>query len=310
MPGRWTVRRRTLFGPSHFPLLLSAAPLIHTRQAPAKLNLGLHVLQRRADGYHDLQTVFVPIPWADTLAATEATDLRLACSDPSLPTDAGNLVVRAAEALRRLTGTTQGASMHLDKHLPHGAGLGGGSSDAAAALVLLRDLWGLSLPPDDLHGLARGLGADVPFFLDPRPALATGIGDVLAPLVDEHGAPYRLPYPLVVAVPPVAVSTAEAYRQVRPRADGRPDLAAAVCSNDLDRWRRDLTNDFEAPIVAAYPALAPVRAALHDAGAAYVSMSGSGSAFFGVFEDDAQALAATEALRYAGCIVWHGLAGS
>jgi 4-diphosphocytidyl-2-C-methyl-D-erythritol kinase len=282
--------------------------LTFTRQAPAKLNLGLHVLRRRDDGYHDLQTVFVPIPWADTLAAVEAPDLRLACSEPALPTDAGNLVVRAAEALRLHTGTPRGAALHLDKRLPHGAGLGGGSSDAATALLLLCDLWGLAMPDADLQALARSLGADVPFFLDPRPALATGIGDVLTPLLDDDGAPYRLPYPLVVAVPPAAVSTAGAYRHVAPRADGRPDLAAAVRSNDLDRWRRDLVNDFEAPIVAAYPALGPVRAALYDAGAGYASMSGSGAGFFGVFEDDARALAAAEALRYAGCTVWHGMA--
>ncbi|HYE57357.1 MAG TPA: 4-(cytidine 5'-diphospho)-2-C-methyl-D-erythritol kinase [Rhodothermales bacterium] len=279
-----------------------------TRHTPAKLNLGLHILRRRSDGYHDLQTVFVPIGWMDTLTATPAPDLRFACSDPTLPTDARNLVVRASEALRRYTGTTEGAALHLDKNLPHGAGLGGGSSDAAATLLLLSDLWGLAVPPADLHALSRGLGADVPFFLDPRPALATGIGDVLTPLAGEDGAPYRLPYPLVVAVPPVAVSTAEAYRHVTPHGEGRPDLAAVVCSNDLERWRRELTNDFEAPVVAAYPALAPVREALHDAGAAFVSMSGSGSAFFGVFDDDALALAAAEALRYAGCSVWHGVA--
>ncbi len=293
--------------------------------APAKLNLGLHVLARRADGYHDLDTVFVAIGWHDTLAADPAPDLRLAVTGAAdlaadLAASGDNLVLRAARALAAHTGTSAGASLHLGKAIPHGAGLGGGSSDAAAALVLLARLWDLDVPTREMHALARTLGADVPFFLDPRPMRATGIGDVLAPLVGaddgDDDAPYRLPYPLVVVVPEgVRVSTAEAYRLVTPAAVGadgkaRVNPAAVVATNDLDRWRRELVNDFEAPVVAAHPPLAALRAALVDAGAAYVSMSGSGSAFFGVFEDDTLAVAASQALRYAGHAVWHGLAGS
>lgn len=283
----------------------SICPLVPSRLAPAKLNLGLHVLRRRADGYHDLDTIFVPVAWHDTLTARPAAELALTCSDPRLPVDASNLVLRAAEALRRASGTEAGAVLHLDKHLPFGAGLGGGSSDAAAALLLLCDLWNLRVAPGALRELAASLGADVPFFLDARPARGTGRGDRLAPL-DADAVPA---YPVVVAVPPVHVSTAEAYGLVAPRDADRPDLAAVVTSGDLDRWRRDLANDFEAPVVAAYPALGALRAALADAGAAYVSMSGSGSAFFGVFEGDAPALAAAEALRYEGHTVWHGRLG-
>ncbi len=297
-------RFRRRLHPSHAPA--AAAPVTYTHAAPAKLNLGLHVLRRRPDGYHDLDTVFVALPWADTLTAAPADTLRFACSDAALPTDGRNLVVRAAEALQRHLDTAQGAALHLHKVLPYGAGLGGGSSDAAATLRLLVQLWGCALPEADLYALARTLGADVPFFLDPRPARATGIGDVLTPLQGDDGAPYALPFPLVVAVPQVEVSTAEAYRRVTPSDEPRPDLAAVVRANDLDRWRRELVNDFEAPIVAAFPELAATRDALRDAGAAYVSMSGSGSAFFGVFEDDRTALAAAEALRYSGLTVWHG----
>ncbi len=279
------------------------------RAAPAKLNLGLHVLRRRADGYHDLDTVFVALPWHDTLAAAPAPDLRLVVEGADLPTDDTNLVVRAARALASYAGMEAGADLHLAKHLPHGAGLGGGSSDAAAALRLLADLWRIDVPADEMHAIARSLGADVPFFLDPRPMRATGIGDVLTPLVDTGGDPYVLPYPLVVAVPEgVAVSTAEAYRLVRPNDADRADIGAVVASNDLARWRRELVNDFEAPVVAAHPPLAALRASLADAGAAYVLMSGSGSAFFGVFEDAPTATGAAEALRFSGHIVWHGVA--
>ena len=274
--------------------------------APAKLNLGLHVLRRRADGYHDLDTVFLAIPWHDALTAAPADALAFSSSDPHLPADDTNLVVKAARALAAYAGIEPTAALHLDKHLPYGAGLGGGSSDAATTLHALEGLWGLDVAKDDLHRIAAHLGSDVPFFLDPRPMRASGRGERLAPLLHPDGAPYVFPYALAVVVPPVHVSTADAYRLVRPNETNRPDLGAVVGSNDLDRWRRDLVNDFERPVAAAYPALAGVRAALHDVGAAYVSMSGSGSAFFGVFERLSDAHAAAEALGHAGHRTWAG----
>ncbi|MDX1548260.1 MAG: 4-(cytidine 5'-diphospho)-2-C-methyl-D-erythritol kinase [Rhodothermales bacterium] len=277
------------------------------RPAPAKLNLGLHVLRRRPDGYHDLETVFLRIAWADHLTARREEALALTCSDPSLPTDESNLVMKAARRLAEEYGVVAGAALHLDKHLPYGAGLGSGSSDAAATLRLLADLWGLDVPEDRLHGLAASLGADVPFFLGPEAAYATGIGDRLAPLLDpETDAVYRCPFDLVVVVPPVHVATAEAYRRVTPRDEERPDLRAAVLSNDLARWREELVNDFEAPILAAYPAIRAAKDALVDAGAGYAALSGSGAAVFGVFGDAAHATAAAEAARLAGHRVWHG----
>jgi len=278
-------------------------------QAPAKINLGLHVLRRRNDGYHDLDTVFLAIPWHDTLTVDEASGIAFSASEPTLPTDDRNLVVKAARALARHLGIEPQAAVHLDKHIPFGAGLGGGSSDAAAALRALVQLWEAKVSDADLHALAAALGSDVPFFLDPRPMHATGRGETLVPLV-SNGSAYTLPYPLVVVVPRVHVSTVEAYRLIQPNDAHRADLAAVVVSNDLDRWHRELVNDFEAPVVAAFPELGAVRAALVDAGAAYVSMSGSGSAFFGVFESTAQAASAAETMRHANHRVWHGLASS
>ncbi|PSQ89414.1 MAG: 4-(cytidine 5'-diphospho)-2-C-methyl-D-erythritol kinase [Bacteroidetes bacterium QS_8_64_10] len=252
--------------------------MIQTRRAPAKINLGLHVLRRRPDGFHDLATVFQRIPWEDELAARPASDERIAltCSDPALPTDDDNLVVRAAR---------------LEKPLPAGAGLGGGSSDAAAALRLLSDFWSLDATDETLRKLAARLGSDVPFFLGAPAAYATGRGDVLHPMRD-----YRLPFPLVVAVPDVAVSTPDAYRLVAPSNQDRPDLRAVVRSNDPARWRRELTNDFEEPVVEAYPVIGAVRATLRESGAAYAALSGSGSAVFGVFEGNAAARTAARQL--------------
>jgi 4-diphosphocytidyl-2-C-methyl-D-erythritol kinase len=275
-----------------------------TVQAPAKVNLGLHVFRRRADGYHDVETVMLPIGWADALTAAPAERLSLTCSDPTLPTDDGNLVVRAAKALAAWGGIAPEAALLLDKRVPYGAGLGSGSSDAAHTLRLLAGLWGLRISEGELHALAAGLGSDVPFFLLGEAALATGRGDVLAPLRGADGTPYHLPFALVVAVPPVHVATAEAYRLVTPHDHGRPDLAALVRSNDLDRWRRALVNDFEASVLARHPEVAAAKAVLLGEGAGYAALSGSGAAVFGVFEDAAAAERAVGMLRSEGCRVW------
>lgn len=274
-----------------------------TRAAPAKLNLGLHVLRRRADGFHDLETVFLPIGWADRLDASLAEAVSLTTSDPALPTDSRNLVVRAAEALRAWSGADLGAAIHLDKQVPYGAGLGGGSSDAAAALRLLVEAWDLDVPETDLHALAAQLGSDVPFFLLNGAAVATGRGERLTPLLGEGSRPYRCPFWIVVAVPPVHVPTAEAYALVEPRDGDRPDLGAVVRSNDLARWQRELVNDFQAPVEAAYPDVREARLALVGAGAGYASLSGSGSAVYGVFEAGAAAGDAARALA-SSCRVW------
>ncbi len=264
------------------------------------MNLGLHVLRRRPDGYHDLETAFVPLRWSDTLGGAPHDALALTCSDAALATDGSNLVVKAALALAAWAGVEPRAALHLDKRVPYGAGLGGGSSDAAAALLLLSEFWGLTVPPDALHALAATLGADVPFFLGGRPALATGRGDTLTPLLDASGAPYRCPFWLCVAVPPVHVPTAEAYGLVRPNDRDRPDLAAAVRSNSLARWRREVTNDFEGPISSRHPEIAAVKAALVAAGAGWAAMSGSGSAVVGAFDDGAAARAAAHELAPLG----------
>ena len=281
--------------------------VILKRQAPAKLNLGLHVLRKRPDGFHDLETVFLRIPWADGLTARPAEQITLHCSDSSLTTDETNLVMKAALGLAEAAGVEAGAALHLDKRLPHGAGLGGGSSDAAATLGLLADFWRLDVPDETLHTLALVLGSDVPFFLGPDAAYATGRGEILTPLHDPAtGAVYRLPYSLVVVVPPVRVSTAEAYARIHPHDADRPDLRTLVASNDLARWRAELVNDFEKPIFEYYPQIRTVKEALLEAGAGYAAMSGSGSAVFGVFEEEDAAPAAAEEARRQGHRVWQG----
>ena len=278
--------------------------------APAKINLGLHVLRKRPDGYHDIETVFLRFPWADRLTARAADGLELACTNDALPTDRSNLCLEAAYRLADVYGVREGAALRLEKHLPFGAGLGGGSSDAAATLRLLSELWCLDASEERLHGLAAELGSDVPFFLGPPAAYATGRGEELAPLTDVGAdGPYRFPFTLVVVVPPVHVATAEAYRDVRPRADGRPGLRALVASNSLAHWRTDLVNDFEGPVFEAHPKVYEAKLMLIEAGADYASLSGSGAAVYGVFASDERAEAALHTAQHEGHRVWHGRVG-
>lgn len=268
-----------------------------SQQAPAKINLGLHVLRTRADGYHDIETVLHRIDWADTVTATPADSLSMTCSDPTLPTDEENLCLQAAHRLAAAFDVTKGAALHLEKRVPYGAGLGSGSSDAAATLQLLTQLWNLTPSPDQLHEIGGAIGVDVPFFLQNAPAAyATGRGDALSPL-SNNGTAYRLPFPVLIAVPSVKVSTPWAYAQVTPHDADRPDLRRVVRSNDPTRWHSALTNDFAVPVTEALPEVASLRKTLRETEAAYVSLSGSGSAMYGIFETLQAARAAEDVVQ-------------
>lgn len=265
-------------------------PLILEQTAPAKINLGLHVLRKRTDGFHDLETVFLRIDWADRIQVQPANTLTMSCSDPALPTDERNLCMKAAHLLATTYAVQQGAHIHLDKRVPYGAGLGGGSSDAATTLQLLNTLWSLQLSTKDLHPIAAQLGSDVPFFLEIAAAFGTGRGEILTPLeIPETNEPYTFPFHLVVVVPDVHVSTADAYRRIHPNATNRPDLRALVVSNDLARWRNHLVNDFEASVFAQHPSLKALKNQMKGLGADYAVMSGSGAAIVGIFREAASA---------------------
>lgn len=255
-----------------------------TVKAFAKINIGLFLTGKRPDGYHTLETVFAPVNWYDTLEFTSSGDVLMSCSDASLPVDDGNLCVRAARLLQQHTGTRRGVAIHLQKVLPFGAGLGGGSSDAAVVLRTLNRLWELSLPSAELHALAVRLGADVPYFLEMSTmAYAGGIGDELEEL------PLTLPYYIVTVFPDVHISTAWAYRNFYPRF-GRPvpDLRRSlneICTQGREELLQEFENDFQPAVFDHYPAVMAVWQQLVDAGAVYASLSGSGSALFGFFTE-------------------------
>jgi 4-diphosphocytidyl-2-C-methyl-D-erythritol kinase len=256
--------------------------------APAKINLGLHVKRKRADGFHEIETVFLRIGWSDRLTVVPAPELSITCSDPALPVDD-----------------------QLEKRVPYGAGLGSGSSDAATTLQLLVNLWGLKIGEDVLMDVAASVGLDVPCFLKEPAAYAEGRGELLSDLKCGDGHAYAFPFTLVVVVPPIHVSSAEAYRSVIPRDTKRPSLESLVCTNDLDVWRERLKNDFEDSVLRRHPEIAAVKQQLVDLGAGYASasLSGSGSAVYGVFESESTAELAVDANVFAGMKVWHGTAG-
>ena len=272
-------------------------------RAHAKINLSLHVGTVRADGFHPLQTVFQSLALHDTLTVTPRRGpLALTCSDPAVPVDTTNLVWRAAECLWEALGhrgRPKGVAIDIAKQIPMQAGLGGGSSDAAAALVALHRLWAPGRRPADLTAIGAQIGADVPYFLIGGTALGLDRGDDLYPLTDAA------PYHVVLALPGFGVSTSAAYGWLdKDRATGAGTPVFAVEAS-IPAWPgRELCviNDLEAPVIRRHPEIAAVRDTLFAAGAAAAAMSGSGSAVFGLFGTDAGARRAAQAVAGAGAM--------
>lgn len=244
-----------------------------------KINLGLTILRRRADGYHDLDTGFYPLPLRDVLEVLPSADgeLHFTPSGLAIPGDpGGNLCLKAYHLLKTDFPDLPPVDIHLYKHIPMGAGLGGGSSDGAFMLVALNRLFGLGLGNDRLLAYAARLGSDCPFFILNRPCLGAGRGEQLQPLaLDLSG------YSFALVHPGVHISTAWAFSACTPRPDAKP--VEAVLCEPIERWAGLLVNDFEAPILAAHPPLRLIKDALYAEGAIYASMTGSGSSFFGIF---------------------------
>lgn len=274
-----------------------------TVEAPAKINVDLRILATRADNYHELSTIFQTIALRDTLTVSRAgAGIAITCSDPGVPTDRRNLVWKAVEAVRETLGAAAPADgVHVDlfKRIPSQAGLGGGSSDAAAVIGALEHLWSVSLAVTDRRRIARALGADVPFFLRGGTALGLGRGDDLVPL-----APLP-PWPVVVVHPGFGVATADAYRWYDE--DRVPASSPGEWPAETEGWRQALAacrNDLEGPVADRHPAIARLVAWLRRQGALHAAMSGSGSAVFAIFEDEETARAAAEPLDRPGVGLW------
>jgi 4-diphosphocytidyl-2-C-methyl-D-erythritol kinase len=251
-----------------------------TIDAPAKVNLTLRVLGRRVDGFHEIETLMVPITLADRLEINLRTDqsIRLTCSDPSVPSDASNLGHRAAAAFAKHTGMKFGVDIHIEKKIPHGAGLGGGSSDAAAVLVALDRLLTTKMRTEELERIAATLGSDIPFFIRSQPAICRGRGEIIEPF---EGLP---PADILLVKPPFPIPTLWAY-QAWANSE-KPSATFQQFHGSIS-----LVNDLEAPVFSKYLLLPVLKSALraHPAVSAAM-MSGSGSTIFAILWDSAEGI--------------------
>jgi 4-diphosphocytidyl-2-C-methyl-D-erythritol kinase len=242
----------------------------------AKINIGLHVVSRRPDGYHNLETIFYPIQLADALEMAETGEEGITFS--GLPVEGppeDNLVLKAYNLLRK-DFPLPAVHFHLHKVIPTGAGLGGGSSDAAFTLKMLNDFYRLGLDSEKLREYAAKIGADCAFFIDNTPSFAVGIGNELSP-VELNLSHYHL----VVLKPEVSVSTVQAYRNVVPSA---PEFDLKNLVNiPVESWKDNVINDFENSVFPQFSEIKKWKERLYELGAVYASMSGSGSAVFGLF---------------------------
>lgn len=257
------------------------------KKSPCKVNLLLSILGKRADGFHELETVMHPVRLHDSLSFSKAgPGVQLTCSEPALATDAGNLVHRAATAFLQAAGISDGVKIHLEKRIPMAAGLGGGSGNAATTLLGLNELFGGPLDGRALHALAAQLGSDIPFFLQDQPALATGRGEQVQSF-DAFPALRGTAFLLVH--PGFGIATAWAYQQLAHFPDalnGRPGrahkLVALLQTADLAAASVEFYNSLEAPALHKYPVLLLYQEFLREHGARAALMSGSGSTTFAI----------------------------
>lgn len=245
---------------------------------PCKINLGLSIIGRRADGYHDIETCFYPVPWTDILEIVVSDKFDFTLSGRPVPGGvADNLCVRAYELIAKDFDIGP-VKMHLHKCIPMGAGLGGGSSDAAHTLRLLSEVFNLNLRDDTLRRYASALGSDCAFFVSGKPARGMGRGDQLTEVDVTLGDKF-----MVIVAPDIHISTAAAYADVVPGPPTAP-CARVVSGMPVHEWKDHLKNDFETPLFRKHPEIARIKKVLYDAGARYAAMSGSGAAVFGIFD--------------------------
>ena len=261
---------------------------------PCKINLGLRVVDKRNDGYHNIDTCFYPVLWNDILEIIPAPETSITFSGIDIPGKAtSNIVLKAYNLLKVAYGIGP-VKIHLHKIIPHSAGLGGGSSDGAYALKILDEIFQLRLSDERLRAFALKLGSDCPFFIDPRPMLAWGRGEILRSLSLKLSG-----YTLVIVKPSLSVSTEEAYEGIKPLKPVR--ALEFILAESISKWPDALVNDFEEPVFKKYPLIKDIKTKLYNAGAVYACMSGSGSAVFGLFEKSIPVTG-----LFSDCTVWQG----
>lgn len=258
---------------------------------PCKINLGLDILSKRQDGYHDIDTVFYPVPWTDVLEIIKSTHLSFQCSGSAIPgKEEDNLCLKAYHLLKK-DFDIGAVSMHLHKVIPTGAGLGGGSSDAAYTLRMLNEIFLLELTTDQLKSYAGQLGSDCSFFIHDEPMRGSGRGELLHPVEVRLKGKF-----MIIIKPEVHVSTAEAYSGVVPHIPVH-SLNVSI-QRPLHEWKGTVKNDFENTVLALHPAIGHIKEQLYAMDAVYASMSGSGSSVFGIFDKEVRPMPAWSGLAH------------
>ena len=264
---------------------------------PCKINLGLNVLSKRADGYHNIETCFYPVPWTDILEIIAADKPAYTFTGSSIPGKVeDNLCIRAYSVLSK-DFEIPPIQLHLHKIIPTGAGLGGGSSDAAATLHTLNEIFSLGISVGRLRSYASQLGSDCPFFIEPRPMLGIGKGEILTSM------PVTLTGKFLILVKPlIHISSADAYRAISPRIPQAP--LTEILGQPISAWKERLINDFETSVFLAHPTLFDIKQKLYELGAIYASLSGSGSSLFGLFDQEIDS-----GKNFEGMQSWSGILG-
>ncbi|HEX6983120.1 MAG TPA: 4-(cytidine 5'-diphospho)-2-C-methyl-D-erythritol kinase [Balneolaceae bacterium] len=252
----------------------------------AKINLGLHVLERLPTGYHNIKTGFCFLEWRDRFEVRQADEMKVELSDEDIPAGESNLINRAVSALNRYVGLKHSYHFKVEKRIPAGAGLGGGSSNAALTLRMLNKIEKLGLSDDELIDLSRNLGADVPFFIKGKTGIGKGVGHEIEEL-DIQPA-----FWIVTCFPNESSSTAEAYEHCIPNPEPDFPLKKTLTETEIDEWQYTLFNDLEQVIFPRHHVVGNIKDQMYEFGALYASMSGSGSAVYGIFEQDFVATAA------------------
>lgn len=268
--------------------------MIWISESFAKINLGLHVLERLPTGFHRIETGLCFIEWKDRFEVKQADRFSLSLSDPSIPDGEENLITKAYHSFEKYIGLNRHYSFRIDKQIPAGAGLGGGSSNAAMTLRILNKLEKADLSDEELTDLSRPLGSDIAFFLHGKPALATGMGQELEPLDLQPEAW------IVTIYPGFESSTAAAYQRVEPNPTPDIPLRSVLLNDPMEEWRYLLQNDLEPPVVAENELVGNIRDQLYELGAVYAAMTGSGSAVIGLFDQDFVAVHAYDTFQQLG----------
>ncbi len=283
---------------------MSSPSLKTSYTCPAKINIGLEVLFKRPDGYHELNTIFAKVGApSDVIEVSAASEFTLTCSDRQLATDGSNLIMKAVNAFGAAAGISEvpALHLHLKKQIPTGAGLGGGSSDAAQAIHICNDHFGQILPLPELMEIASWVGADVPFFVSGYlAAIAGGIGERLEEFEIKHK--YGL---LIVKPEAISVPTAQAYSRLKVAKKVGTDIHDAISTH---RWDM-IANDFEQVIIEDNPQLAKIKSTMQEQGAFFASMSGSGSAIYGLFDSKLHAENAAKAFSLQELPCWASTLG-